>query len=76
MKELTSKNLDLLSKIATLKSSMVPYHEDLKCQITELRGFLEKSENYNRLLSDSKDSTRNIEQKYHEQCVKLSDMAK
>ena len=44
LKELTSKNLELLAKIATLESSVKPLNEDLKFQIAELKIQLEKSE--------------------------------
>ena len=37
LKELTSKNLELLAKIGNLESSIKPYYEDVKQEIYELR---------------------------------------
>jgi hypothetical protein len=35
IKELTSKNLELLTKVATLETGLKPLHEDLKNQIID-----------------------------------------
>ena len=55
MKELTSKNLELLAKIATLESTCLPINEELKGQVAEMEKRLEKSEGYFKSLGNAQD---------------------
>ncbi len=42
IKELTSKNLELLARIATIESTIKPLNDDLKAQVVELRNQFDK----------------------------------
>jgi hypothetical protein len=55
LKELTSRNLELLTKIATVESTCVPMNEEYKAQIAEMEKRLEKAEGYFKSLGTAHD---------------------
>ncbi len=53
MKELTSKNLEVMAKLATLETTVIPLNAELKEQIREMEERVRKSEGYFKSLGDA-----------------------
>jgi hypothetical protein len=55
LKELTCKNLELLSKIATMETACLPLKESVETQIAELESRARMSEEYCKGLGEAQD---------------------